>query len=324
MRLAYAGSDGQLFTTLARTFGLTSARIEGRLPWGAPLRLPDADVQAVEIGWWEARRARAAGALVLPRWVGLCVDLDEERLDARRRTLLAKAEARGMTAEIVDAASAMEGFVQRYYEPTARARHGEDAFVLRLRHLRHAARRAELLFVREGKTRLAGILLVRRDGDVIDAWITGVLDGDYARADGAARVALYVFAMRHAKQRGARTLGLTSAPPFLGDGLLRYKRSFGARASAVGWYPTVVRLRVRRARPAVVAALACSPAVHLAGERLVGIALGHGIPSLAPIPRFAVRGVDGPYVLAGPEEDLPRHLAAWARDETRGSSRDAP
>jgi hypothetical protein len=312
IRLAFAGNDRQLFATLARTFGVAMARTEGTLPWGAAIRLPDADVEAVEIAFWEAARARAAGALVLPRWVGLSVDLDQERLDTRRRALLARAEARGMTAEVVDAPAALEEFVRRYYEPTARARHGDDAFVLRLRYLRHAARRAELLFVREGGIRMAGILLVRRDASVIDAWVTGVLDGDYLGTDSAARVALYVFAMRHAKERGARSMGLTSASPFLGDGLLRYKRSFGARASPVPWHPTAVRLVVRRATPDVVAALARSPAVHMVGERLVGIALSRGVTDLAPRRRFALAGVEGPHVVTGSEEDLPAQLAAWA------------
>ncbi|HEY3821296.1 MAG TPA: GNAT family N-acetyltransferase [Polyangiaceae bacterium] len=311
VRLAFAGSDRQLFATLARTFGATGTTAAGRLPWGAAARLPPADVEVVEIGWWEAASARAAGALVLPRWVGLSVDLDEERLDARRRSLWAKAQGRGLTAEVVAATTSIDEFVRRYYEPTARSRHGEEALVLRLRHLRHAARRGELLFVRQGRTRLAGILLVWRN-DVVDAWVTGVLDGDYAFADAPARVALYVLAMRHAKQKGARRLGLTSAAPFLGDGLLRFKRAFGARAHSLSSYPTVLRVGVRRATAAVVAALARSPAVHLAGERLVGIALKHGESSLMPTARLTLPGVDGPYVLTGPEEQLPALLAAWA------------
>ena len=177
--LVYAGNDRQLFAALARSFGATGGSVVGRLPWGAALRSQDADVEAEEIPSWEGAKAREAGALVLPRWVGLSVDLDGERLDARRRELFAQAQARGLAGDKVDARNQRHTaiFVQRYYEPTARARHGDDAFLLRLRHLRHAARRGELLFVRDGSTRLAGILLVRRDAEVVDAWVSGVVDG---------------------------------------------------------------------------------------------------------------------------------------------------
>jgi hypothetical protein len=251
VRLAFHGNDRQLFSALARTLG------------ASPSAEVTPDVTAREIAWFQAETAMREGAVVLPRWVGLEVDLARERLDERRRASMRRANARGLFSEVVPAEHEIESFYERFYRPTALARHGEDAFVRRLPFLRRAAKGASIVWVR-GDERLAGALLVpRRDRSVVDAWVTGVRDGVY-EAESTVRDALYVFAMRRARDVGARTLGLTAAPPFLGDGLLRYKKSFGARTVPVLTSPIAVRLDVHRMTDALAAAFARSSPIVLA------------------------------------------------------------
>lgn len=285
VRLAFSGNDRQLFSALARTFGAS--------PCDHPV---SPDLEAREIAWFQADSAMREGALVLPRWVGLEVDLAHERLDERRRASMKKASARGLFAEVVPAEREIEAFFQRFYRPTALARHGGDAYVRRLGFLRRAAEGASIVYVR-GDERLAGALLVpRADSSVVDAWVTGVRDGVY-EPEATVRDALYVFAMRHARDRGARTLGLTAAPPFLGDGLLRYKKSFGARAVPVLSTPLAIRIDVRRMTDALAAAFARSPPIVFARGSLRAVTM---LPSVHSLER-----------VAGPE--IASDLAAWAR-----------
>ncbi|MGZ5971283.1 MAG: hypothetical protein ACXWP4_26615, partial [Polyangiales bacterium] len=116
VRLAFRGNDRQLFSTLARTLGASPCATLG-----------EHDVEAREIPWFQADRAMREGALVLPRWVGLEIDLAVERLDDRRRASMLKAEARGLSPEVVPSSSAIDEFFNDFYEPTAIARHGDDA-----------------------------------------------------------------------------------------------------------------------------------------------------------------------------------------------------
>lgn len=314
VRIAFLGNDRQLFATLAGMFGATSSRHEGLVLGRRALDEIAADVTALEIPWFEARRHAARGALVLPRWIGLEVDLARERLDERRRASMRKAEARGLVAEIVPAETQVDEFYARFYAPTAHARHGEHAFVRRERFVRQAARGGELLFVREGAERRAGILLVPRRGTrTVDAWLSGVAHGDYHRADSVVRDALYVFSMRHARSRGFDTLGLTAAAPFLGDGLFRYKRSFGARAVPVSTAPIALALHVRNAPPALVQRVRdCVPVLFARGG-LSAFVLDDETTEPPRPDRFAIDGVVGPHVVRGPRAELPRLLEELAR-----------
>ena len=285
LKLAYAGNDGALSQTLFAAFGASSIEITASLSAGlAPEFELGADVEFVEIPALKARRIAGAGWLILPRWVEFEIDLrrtEAELWDSRKREIVRRIERSGLTLELCRDEQAAREFHRDMYTPTARERHGAQAFVRRLGYVRRAARSGYLVFVRSGGARLAGLLLVpRRGGSGVDAWMFGVRDGAYAESR-LAREAVYLYALRWARdQLGAQTFGLTASPPLLRHGLTRFKKRWGATAAPGLRHGTAIAARFRGGSSELAAALALQP--------LIGLSWNSGSPSLcAPLPRLA-------------------------------------
>ncbi len=319
-RVVYAGNDAQLRDGLFAVFGCARVEDEPRVPAGSALtRDFGADVELVEVDAARARILSRRGWLILPRWVEFEIDLrrpERELWDARKRESVRRIERAGFDLEICRDEAAAREFHEEMYAPTARVRHGPRAFVRRWGYVERAARGGYLVFVRQAQQRKAGLLLVPRRGSrSVDAWLFGVRDGAYAESR-LAREAVYLHALRWARDRlGARGFGLTAGPPLLRDGLVRFKKRWGAHALPGARHGTAFALRVRRGTVELVATLEQKPLIALSWE-------SSAPPLCAPVPRLSNRsradsaGLPGVLVreleLAGAEE-LPERLAAHAR-----------
>lgn len=59
----------------------------------------------------------------------------------------------------------------------------------------------------------------------------GIRDGNWEFVRNGASVACYAFTFQRAEEKGCQSLDLTRARPFLNDGLLRFKKTWGIRLS---------------------------------------------------------------------------------------------
>ena len=123
---------------------------------------------------------------------------------------------------------------------------------------------------------MAGILNVfgALDRRQVTTWAGGLLDGDLGLLRQDADSACIYFSVRWAhEQVGCSRISLSVARPFLDDGLLSYRRRWGARLEAESsWAGNVVALRFNRWAPAVRAALRANPFVVASAKGLAGVA----------------------------------------------------
>jgi hypothetical protein len=318
LRVAYAGNDGALAKLLFTALGVGPVESSGSVRASeAPEFELGADLEFVEVSALRARTLARAGWLMLPRWVEFEVDLRQREAalwDARKREIVRRIERSALTLEIGRDEAAAAEFHRDMYTPTARERHGDRAFVRRLGYVRRAARSGYVVFARSGVVRVAGLLLVPRRGSAgVDAWLFGVRDGAYAESR-LAREAVYLFALRWARDElGVQSFGLTASPPLLCHGLTRFKKRWGATAAPGLRHGTAIAVRLRTGSPELSAALGLQPLIGLSWKA-DSPALAVPLPWLAGGPRRALPetpGVEIHELLLERPSELPHRLEEY-------------
>jgi hypothetical protein len=264
---------------------------------GAPARIPlglervsqrlardrDADLVVMSHHRLFRRRARRAGWLTLPSWLDTGIPIGptvEDTLAAQacgrrsRQSDLRRIRRAGLRPAIERGAAAVRGFLRDWYEPYVHARWGETCVDLADDDRRHAERDGEILWVMHDRDCAAGVLL-EEQGDALRMVVIGMVDAAWRRE--GALAAAYYFAIEEAVRRGRRWLRTGGTRPTLSDGVLEFKRKWGAHVRRVhqsnylalgcpAWTPT---LRASFARHPLVAEakegefLACTDACAL-------------------------------------------------------------
>lgn len=300
--------SGLLFDGTPASAPLGVAPVRERLA-----RRADADLVLMTHHRAFRRRARAAGWLTVPSWLdtgiplagSLAATLDAQPQGRRsRQSDLRRIRRARLEPSIVRDGGAVREFLRDWYLPFVHARWGETCVALDAAWRRRAERYCEVLWVRRGAERVAGVLL-EDQGRALRMVVVGMVD-PANRRDGALAAA-YHFALAEAVGRGRAWLGTGGTRPVLSDGVLDFKRKWGAHVRRVrqeaylalacaGWAPT---LRALFARHPVVAEaadgefLACTTREALASP-----------PSEAARAMFELGGLAGALVAA---ED------GWAR-----------
>jgi hypothetical protein len=278
------------------------ARIAARDVPAAAARLgSDADLTLWQVAWPVTRRV--AGRDAVPSHVPLVLATDRP-LDAivageRRGRASRKNEARrvaklGLSARLADR-DAWAWFHRALYEPYARARFGDLYRPIPAWIFRHALRSGWLLLLEHASRPVAGTLLERFGGEVrILAFGVDVAGPVPA---GLALEACYHHAVAFAVARGVRALSLGTVRPVLTDGVLRYKRKWGARlAPPTAWERFVLGWK---ATAGTRAALTAAPLVVQRGDgRLIGLVGAAGVDVGAHVERVDTPGLAELVVLA--------------------------
>lgn len=180
--------------------------------------------------------ARALGFdddwLPVPDWVGtrLLAPFDLPAIARRNHSLaddFRKLRRSSWTAEVSRQAGDLAAFHLDYYLPLLLRRHREDAMVTSVRRMRRPFRRGGILWIVRGGERIAGMLFDLRHR-VIDAVALGVRQGDQALVREGAIAACYAHLVEHAQATGCQVLDLRGSRPSPLDGVMRYKRKWGA------------------------------------------------------------------------------------------------
>jgi GNAT acetyltransferase-like protein len=291
-----------------------------RIPAAARRLSADADIALWQAPWPVC--ALATGARV-PSWLPLWLETDRP-LDAvisgdrsgraGRKNDVRRVQRLGLQVRLATDTRAYDAFRRDLYEPYVRQRFG-DLLVVLPRHAFQHARRHGWLLLAEHEGRPLGGAVIERWGRHPRVLVFGV-DTSAEIPSGTLLEACYYHAIRFAVDRGFRRLSLGTCRPVLTDGVLRYKRKWGARIGRPAtWDAFLFRYRNT---PAVRAALTHAPLVVDRGDgALVALAGTHGAAAAdlaAHLGRLDAPGlgefaclVDGSIAVSGPFD--PRHTA---------------
>ncbi|MEX0653371.1 MAG: hypothetical protein WD534_11050 [Phycisphaeraceae bacterium] len=163
-------------------------------------------------------------------------------------------------------------FYRQMYVPFAERRFGELASVRSAQRLRSHFLRGGLIRVLDGDTWVGGTVY-SVEGDRLRVWVVGVIEGDMAQSERGVMTANWAFAFERAQQLDLRYCHMGLSRPSLRDGVLVYKKRWGAALR--DGHPTHVDLFTRwdRFNPTVARLLEVSPLLFRDGPRFAGLAV---------------------------------------------------
>ncbi len=283
-----------------------------RRHWGS------ADFSLWQTSWplWTMGR----DALRVPSWVPLTLATDrplesvvrgERRGRAARKNDVRRVERLGLTPRLTGEPRAVEAFRRELYEPYARAGCGDLFAPLPPQDCGPGRRHGRLLLLEHEGRAVAGALL-ERAGTELRIVAFGVANDPPVPA-GALLEACYYHAVRVAVESGFTHLLLGGCRPVLSDGVLRYKRKWGAHIAR----PTSrdAFLLHHRNTPATRAAFAAAPLViDRGGGRLAALVGTTGADLAAQLREIDTPGLGDLVCLVGAEpRRLPAGVAARLR-----------
>jgi hypothetical protein len=311
-----ASSDGSPLTLVTDLTGDADAYWRALLFAATPSREPlgrhrvlrrlalgrGADVTLVSHHRAFRRHARRLGYLTVPAWLDTGLPIGgtlDDTLAAMpwgrssRESDLRRIRRAGLVAALVRDPDAIRTFLQDWYAPYVHARWGDTCVGLPSTWMRRVPRYGELLWVVRAGERLAGLLLESR-GRTLRMLVLGMRDARHRR-DGAL-AALYHFALAEAARRRDRLLRTGGARPVLSDGVLEFKRKWGAGLRHGGQHDYLA-LGIGTWSPAVRALFGRHPVVVEAArdrfEALTDPDVARHPPNAATRGMFEVAGLDG-------------------------------
>jgi hypothetical protein len=183
-------------------------------------------------------RALEPELLRLPRFVSLVTPADRapdelaKHLPNSARSDVVKVRKHGFTSRVTRDIAWVPEFFTRYHQPSITARHGEEGYVMSIADIERDMREkpCEFLQVMDGSECLAAILcLPCPEGYRMNR--LGWREGDPALVKRGALAALYWFSIVRAHELGLQWLRMGGTPPYLEDGVFRFKSKWGARLS---------------------------------------------------------------------------------------------
>lgn len=205
--------------------------------WNLRLALTQAaattdDLVFCELGHYLAPPLLGDDFLLSPGWVGLKSEIPSDpvhlkkmlnRVDGdlhliRRHKLYSTIDS--------DLDSANE-FYQNFYLPTASSRHGDNAIQTALASLLQGTEPKHLIWIQSGNKRIAGVL-GKIEGSTLILTAIGIRNGDESFLKQGALAACYYESVLAARRLNCSHLDFRACRASLGDGVLAYKRKWGA------------------------------------------------------------------------------------------------
>ncbi len=192
-----------------------------------------ADLVIVEVGspyaWLLPR-----GYLVMPGWVKQALVVDDDwqsnlaKMTADGRSTITRITRHGLKARLLPGdLHIADRFYDELYVPHATARFGPSASLDGRDIVRSMCRRFGLFEITRDGVPLAGAIM-RSKGHILHGLWDGFRTGLDATLMSTVTASVYYFNLLFAYERGFRRLDLGGTRGFLNDGVLRYKRKWGA------------------------------------------------------------------------------------------------
>ncbi|MEX0886225.1 MAG: hypothetical protein WD009_07270 [Phycisphaeraceae bacterium] len=238
------------------------------------------------------QRRLSGSYLRVPEAVECCAELSEDdALPARARrgqagNLRALRRAK-LRWEVSHDRSHFAEFYEQMYVPFAHHRFGELAYVRGAGRLRSHFLRGGLIRVMDGQRWVGGCVYSVVDG-ALRVWVVGVADGDTTLIERGVMTANWAFAMERAHELGLTRCHMGLSRPSLADGVLVYKKRWGASLRCGQPTHCDLFMRWERFNPAVARLLKASPLIFHDGVRLSGLAVIDRDATAEAIERLAV------------------------------------
>ncbi|HSW33971.1 MAG TPA: GNAT family N-acetyltransferase [Steroidobacteraceae bacterium] len=260
--IAYAGDPAAAEFIAGALCKVERREPVGRL--GSPLELRSeafvalaaaADLVAMEVPWAWQRCLPDDTQWRMPAWVSqeiLATDLGHIVLPVPLRKEVRRHERRqGYEMRFSTDDADVRRFHAMLYRPYVEARHGSGAVIVDERQFFAVSRGMTLATLTSAGEWVAGLLLQRRATTLHFGWFGSA---SVPPPPGASEV-LDARVLEWAAQNGIRRVVMGHSRPSLADGVVRYKRRFGAVVRPTRFPQRILGLRIQRSSPALVAAI---------------------------------------------------------------------
>jgi hypothetical protein len=190
------------------------------------------DLTIVRVNRWSESRLFRYTRLTVPEWVGMNLavpgDLGQfARSGSSLKSDLALVRRYGYRPLVARSAKEFDIFYHSVYVPFLRSRYGELAFIQNYHDMERRLSSGGILWVeRKGERVAAGVFELK--SRTLCLYALGTMKGDFAPVKEGALSALYYFLIQFARDHGFTEFDMRGSRPSLHDGLLRYKRKWGA------------------------------------------------------------------------------------------------
>ena len=167
-----------------------------------------------------------------PEWVGMSLVVPDDPTTLVKRSASLKEDLRvvrrnRLTSDITRGEEDFLSFYHTMYVPFIRKRHGNQAVLRGVSSMRRWFRQGGLIRVmREGQPIAGGIFLQRNQ--LLYFVTLGTANGQWEHVKAGAIAALYFCCIKLARELGCKQIDFGGCRPSLADGVLRYKRKWGA------------------------------------------------------------------------------------------------
>ncbi len=259
-----------------------------------------ADLIIVESNWLFSRFLGESGFFLSPRvdfvldLAGSLESIENRAAHGKRRNLRQVAEA-GYTFEVTKDLSKLASFYYDVYLPHMLRRHSGHALPISYSECKELFLKGELLLVKSGEECVSGSLLVHREDELWQP-VLGVKDVDTKFTLGS--YAIYRSSIVVGIEQGFARMDFGEAPPFMQDGLFKFKKGLGMWVRpALGSSAQVFGVRFSGVGEFVRCFLSVQPFVFVDGAGLSGLVFLECVDDLS-VKSFCVLGLASLYVVS--------------------------
>ena len=242
-RVCYAGDGTALTWAMSRFTGspepstIISLQSAEALADAIRSGVPEASIAVVEAPRQLLPKRMPGELMLLPAWTRMRVPVRHDwahqlaKLKRRTRQEIARYLRKfSYTCRLTHDVSDCNTFYETLYEPHVRRRHGSRAIVVGRDRFLREFRRGGLLELRSGGDVVAGAVLRRVLDSMAVLWTGASPEVEQRRLSGTTDVLDY-FSLLHAHLHRCRWLDFGRSRPDLFDGIVQYKRKWGAEAT---------------------------------------------------------------------------------------------
>jgi hypothetical protein len=191
------------------------------------------DLVISEISGISLNHFRKFNGFVLPVWINMRINIDLplSEICQRRKSVFTNIKRRirkhNLTYEVLTDKESFNYFIDKFYQPYAAKRFGEEAMIQDLNLIWESSASPFLMAIKEEGVIVAESFFIR-SGDTLEFIRLGLLDGNEEYLNHGVVGALYYFRIIEGQKMGCRYINPGGTRPFLTDGLTINKVGLGA------------------------------------------------------------------------------------------------
>lgn len=280
VRLAYFGHDFGFRTVVQKIFAPGYVATRAGNGWlgapGFPLTPSsrDSDIVAIELDPEHWQSYDTGCGFLLPLWTETNITVadacDRVKKSSSLKEDFRRVRKHEIRCETSRDSANLRTFYEQMYLPYINARHGELSLPDSYETIVDTVKTGELIVARDRDGKLIGGMVLGRHPEYLFARSIGVLSNDRDLLKTGVMSALYMACFERAPGYGFDSVWFGMTGPFLNDGVLRFKKKWGARL--VNEFSEGVWLQFNRATPAVESFLINNPFIYRDGKQMRGAA----------------------------------------------------